>query len=92
MTELEKFLKDSFADCRHDQWPRLRADGYIGQFSLREKMLEGFCFAVLTEEMIDKIKEYAPILEVGAGTGYWAHEFIKHRTELYCHRRSSFSE
>jgi hypothetical protein len=76
MTELEKFLKDSFADCRQDQWPRLGADGYLAQFSLREKML-GFCFAVLTEDMINKIKPYGPILEVGAGTGYWAYETKK---------------
>jgi hypothetical protein len=77
MTELEKFLKDSFVDCRQGQWSLLGADGGLAQFSLRKKMLEGYCFAVLTEEMIDKIKPYGPILEVGAGTGYWAYEFKK---------------
>jgi hypothetical protein len=77
MTELEKFLENSFADCRQDQWPRLKAGGYLAQFSLRDKMLEGYCFAVLTKEMVNKIKPYGPILEVGAGTGYWAYEFKK---------------
>jgi hypothetical protein len=77
MTELEKFLADSFTDCTQDQESRLEVSAYAEQFYLREKMLKGFCFAVLTEEMIDKIKPYGPILEVGAGTGYWAREFKK---------------
>lgn len=76
-TELEKFLENSFISCRQDPFPDLGVGGYIRQFSLREKMLKGFCFAVLTRAMVERIKPYGPILEVGAGTGYWAHEFKK---------------
>ena len=76
MTELEEFLAGSFLNCKQDPCPRL-THGYLGQFDLREQMRQEYCFAVLTHEMIDKIKPYGPILEVGAGTGYWAYEFKK---------------
>ena len=87
MTELEKYLNDPseednlFFDCRQDPYPHLNVLGGVkgisGQFYIREHVRQEFCFAVLTEEMVTRIKPYGPILEVGAGTGYWAYEFKK---------------
>jgi hypothetical protein len=36
---------------------------------------EKYGFAILTQGMIDRIRVYEPIFEVGAGLGYWAYEF-----------------
>jgi hypothetical protein len=38
----------------------------------REKLCKEYSFAVPNQEAIDEICKYSPIIEVGAGTGYWA--------------------
>lgn len=43
----------------------------------RELGINGYGFAILTEDAIERLKKYAPILEIGAGLGYWAYEFQK---------------
>lgn len=42
---------------------------------IRSYLIKKYGFAVLTEEVINKCKKYSPILEIGAGFGYWASEF-----------------
>lgn len=37
----------------------------------REKMTKSFSWAIPTEEAIKAIAELEPIVEIGAGTGYW---------------------
>ena len=43
----------------------------------RMKFIRTFSFAVITGAAIQLIRQYGPILEVGAGTGYWAMELSK---------------
>ena len=40
----------------------------------RMKFIRTFGFGILTGAAIRLIREYSPILEVGAGTGYWTME------------------
>ena len=42
------------------------------QLQLRKKLIWAYSWAIPTSEAIFKIKEYAPLIELGAGTGYWA--------------------
>jgi len=39
----------------------------------RHKLSMRYSWAVPTDEALDAIAEWGPIVEVGAGTGYWAH-------------------
>ena len=39
---------------------------------LREKMIHDFSFAVPNEKALKIISSYSPLIEVGAGRGYWA--------------------
>ena len=41
---------------------------------LRNQFINQFGFAVLDSGAVELIKSYGPILEVGAGLGYWTHE------------------
>ena len=40
----------------------------------REKAIHLFGFGILVGAAINHIKSYAPLIEVGAGSGYWAYE------------------
>ena len=43
-------------------------------WSARMAAIKEFGFAVLTREVIEVLRSYAPLLEIGAGSGYWAYE------------------
>ena len=43
----------------------------------RMKFIRTFGFAILNVETVQLIREYSPILEVGAGTGYWTMELAQ---------------
>lgn len=71
MTEYEKAFRQAETHCGRDGLGRLdlsRARGPMGR---------KYSFAILTQETVELLKGYGPILEVGAGTGYWAHELRK---------------
>lgn len=42
------------------------------QIQLRKKLIWAFSWAIPTDEVISSICQYSPIVELGAGTGYWA--------------------
>ena len=41
-------------------------------FEVRNDACERYSFAVTGEEALDLIASYGPVVEIGAGTGYWA--------------------
>lgn len=49
---------------------------------LREDLLKRFSFAIPTEEAIKGIIKYSPIIEIGAGGGYWAYLIDKYGGEI----------
>ena len=53
-------------------WPADHRDGQP-----RMKFIRTFGFAILTGAAIRLIREYGPIIEVGAGTGYWTMELAR---------------
>lgn len=56
----------------------LRLKNITHEFEVRESFIEKFGFSVLTDAAIKLIAGYQPIVEVGAGSGYWAYELQKH--------------
>lgn len=45
---------------------------FLSGFELREKCVTKYSFAIPNAKAIDTICKYSPIVEIGAGTGYWA--------------------
>lgn len=89
MTEAEAFLKDngvdvatmsgyaSFSDFDLAVPFDSIADRYLTRFRVREQYIARFGFAVLTQRIVAAIAKYSPLLEIGSGSGYWAHELRK---------------
>jgi hypothetical protein len=54
------------------------ADPMVRNFRAREKFINRYGFAVLTRAAIEAMRPYAPLLEIGAGSGYWTYELRKY--------------
>jgi hypothetical protein len=70
MTEIEKYY------IEHSK-SNLDVDSMFSFWEAREQARAEMSYGVLTEDVINKLTLYAPILEIGSGTGYWAFEFLK---------------
>lgn len=85
MTLYEQALRD--AGVKHRPGPGLREDcGFLAGYQLvdlergvpgvdiRSKFIRGFGFAIPDDDALLVVARYGPIIEVGAGAGYWAYE------------------
>jgi hypothetical protein len=54
------------------------ADPMIRNYRTREKFINRYGFAVLYRAAIEAMRPYAPLLEIGAGSGYWTYELRKY--------------
>lgn len=70
MIEAQKFLQEHGF---YDDGPEVF--DYRGE--LRRKFIDKFGFTIPTPEAIEALRPYAPLLEVGAGSGYWSYELRK---------------
>ena len=50
----------------------VKFDDLTRPFELRDNLKQKFGFAIPNKEAVETLRKYAPILEAGAGTGYWA--------------------
>lgn len=82
MTKAVDFLRSQGIEPKPYQWDdpdffkrdsqgRPRA---IKHFEIRDEFIAQFGFAILSEPAIEAIRAHAPIVEVGAGCGYWSYE------------------
>ena len=69
MTELEEYLQSNHYHGDLESWPLTDSSHFINQWNIREAVRKKYGFAILTQRMIDRIKPYGPIIEVGAGLG-----------------------
>lgn len=49
----------------------------LKQLMLRQQFIAKFGFAVLAGHTIELLRPFAPLVEVGSGSGYWAYELRK---------------
>lgn len=57
------------------RWPGdvdARCERMLDDFKLRKKLQHQFAWAVPSPEVIDRLAKLSPIVEIGAGRGYWA--------------------
>jgi len=45
---------------------------FIGGYKMRDWYINNFSFALPCKEAIQLIKKYSPLVEIGAGSGFWA--------------------
>lgn len=56
----------------------LENDPILREFQAREKFINKYGFAILHRRAIEAMRPYAPLLEIGAGSGYWTYELRKY--------------
>jgi hypothetical protein len=87
MTEAEQFIQESGQDVG-------RMSGHIffdeagevfDNYALRSEHIRRYGFAVITEKVIAELAAHLnerPLLEVGAGSGYWAYELARNGVDV----------
>jgi hypothetical protein len=71
---LEQFAKLFPDDLQHNWIDRfsLRAEDFTIRHLAREVFIRPYAFSVPTDEAVETIALLSPLIEIGAGTGYWA--------------------
>lgn len=59
-------------ECRYASGLHRDPDGLIAAFQRRSELVGVYAWAVPDDEVLRAIAEWSPIIEIGAGTGYWA--------------------
>lgn len=90
MTEVEAFITREAEIPGYLERVMLADDPLMAQFHLskglagirtnqllRERVIERFGYAVLTQDAVARLLPYGPFVEIGAGTGYWSYELRK---------------
>lgn len=77
LTELEIRHRDDFAGylktlSDHEYMQKYSRMG-VSQFAVRNDLCHKFAWACPNDEALELIAAQGPIIEIGAGTGYWAH-------------------
>jgi len=57
----------------------------INDFALREKLVKQYSWAIPNEEALQELLKYSPLVEIGAGTGYWAYELRKRGAVIHAY-------
>lgn len=83
MNEYLEQVKELIPDL-NKEWP-YRGVGSIDAFEKRRELTRKYSWAIPTDEALDLLVKYAPLVEIGAGTGYWAHLLEQRGVEIHAY-------
>lgn len=67
-------------------WPSELGDGsHIALHEVRRKACTKFAWAVPSEDALEMLAKHGPIVEIGAGTGYWAALLASRGVDIVCY-------
>lgn len=64
-------VRNHYLDEFNQLAPRSRMD-FLRQFQARNDLVSKYAWAIPSEEALSAIVAFSPLIEIGAGTGYWA--------------------
>lgn len=64
-----------------DSWHHWPED-FTKDVRVRGEFIQTFGFAILTKKAIEAMSPHAPLLELGAGSGYWSYELRRHGVDV----------
>jgi len=83
--ECEQFLiqQGITRDLKQDYW-NLNWDWKysLEETMARQQLITKYGFAILHGPAIEAMRPYTPLLEIGAGSGYWSHELQKNSIDI----------
>lgn len=65
-------------------------DDFITKHMARYKFLEKYSYAIPSQEAIEYISSIGPVVEMGAGTGYWAYLLRQLGTDVIAYDESPY--
>ena len=68
---LEHYNETTRKGAVHPLWDM---DEYLNANAKRRELVDRYSWSIPTERALTVLGDYAPIFEMGAGTGYWAYE------------------
>jgi hypothetical protein len=84
----QKFINDYQNEQPVFNWESMT----ISRFTERNDMVQRYAWAVTSPEAIDAIVQYSPIVEIGAGTGYWAWLLRRAGADIMCYDKNKRSK
>jgi hypothetical protein len=76
--KIDYFYRHRRRSSWDDPWNvGLHMDDTMRETKAREDYIEKFGFSLLCFDAIEAIRPYAPLVELGAGSGYWSYELQK---------------
>lgn len=54
-------------------------------FTVRSELVRKYAWAIPTPETLAMVAKYSPLIEIGAGTGYWAYLLTKLGADIICY-------
>lgn len=73
--ETSEAIEPGFINPLYDMWASMQPidwDNFEAAYEARRKSVSHYAWAVPTEDAIRRIIECGPVVEIGAGSGYWA--------------------
>lgn len=64
--------------------------GFGSSFAVREAFVKRFAWAIPNEEAFTELAKHGPLVECGAGAGYWAHELHKRGVDVLAYDSSPY--
>jgi hypothetical protein len=63
-----------------------------GNYRLRDALVKYYAWAIPTYEGLKEIAKYQPLVEIGAGTGYWAYLLRQLGVNIKCYDQMPYKE
>ena len=62
--------------------------GFMEQWKARGELVKQYSWAIPNNKAIETIVKYSPIIEIGAGTGYWGRLISKAGGDIVCYDKN----
>lgn len=79
----DNLFSDDAQDCMQDEWIRVHIIGksLVGRFS----------WAIPNEKSLDVLSHFSPLVEIGAGKGYWGYLLRSRGVDILCYDKEPSS-
>jgi hypothetical protein len=82
-------LEPIFENLHLDPMPWERMQRWV-PFARRKVLVKQYAWAVPNDAAIKTCVQYSPLVEIGAGTGYWASVITKHGGDVVCYDKAPY--
>lgn len=71
----------------YEWWDRTLSRGRVGlsYHEARRAVIDAYCFSIPTDEALDTLAARSPLVEIGAGLGFWAAMLVARGADIVCY-------